>query len=116
MSEIEGAGQNQGRRRRRVRPVLVERVRERLQEGPEENLLGDLTREIAAAITDNRLRLNLSQAELAQLCGTTQSAIARVEAGRGPPRIDTLQRIANALDCSLRVELTPRTRSTRSAR
>jgi transcriptional regulator with XRE-family HTH domain len=47
--------------------------------------------------------------QLAKLCNTTQSAIARLESGGRPPRIDTLQRIANALDCELAVELRPRT-------
>ena len=49
-----------------------------------------------------------TQRELAELTGTTQSAIARLEAGGRPPRIDTLLRIADALDCELLVELKPR--------
>jgi transcriptional regulator with XRE-family HTH domain len=50
----------------------------------------------------------LSQRELAELVGTTQSAIARLERGGRPPRIDTLLRIADALDCDLVVDLKPR--------
>jgi transcriptional regulator with XRE-family HTH domain len=42
------------------------------------------------------------------LTGTTQSAIARLEGGGRPPRIDTLLRIADALDCELVVDLKPR--------
>src|SRR3954465_4244271 len=49
-----------------------------------------------------------SRRQLAELCGTTQSAIARLERGGRPPRIDTLLRIAEALDCELVVELEPR--------
>lgn len=64
-----------------------------------------------AAIADNvaerRIAMNMSQRELAALCGTTQSAIARLERGGRPPRIDTLLRIAEALDCELVVELNP---------
>jgi transcriptional regulator with XRE-family HTH domain len=48
------------------------------------------------------------QIELAELVGTTQSAIARLERGGRPPRIDTLLRIADALDCELVVDLKPR--------
>lgn len=65
-----------------------------------------LGREIAA----RRAELELSQRELAELCGTTQSAIARLEGGSRAPRLDTLLRIANALDCSLDVGLRPRTK------
>jgi ribosome-binding protein aMBF1 (putative translation factor) len=65
---------------------------------------------IAAQVAERRLALDLSQRELADLCGTTQSAIARLERGQRPPRVDTLMRIANALDCELIVELRSRTR------
>jgi transcriptional regulator with XRE-family HTH domain len=64
---------------------------------------------IAEQVADQRRARGLSQAELAELCATTQSAIARLESGGRPPRIDTLLRIANALDCELKVELRPRT-------
>jgi DNA-binding XRE family transcriptional regulator len=63
---------------------------------------------IADQVSARRAELGLSQRELAELTGTTQSAIARLEAGGRPPRIDTLLKIANALDCDLEVELRPR--------
>lgn len=65
-----------------------------------------------AAIADNvaarRQEKGLSQRELAEIVGTTQSAIARLERGGRPPRIDTLLRIADALECDLVVDLRPR--------
>jgi transcriptional regulator with XRE-family HTH domain len=64
---------------------------------------------IAERVAERRKAWGISQRELAELCGTTQSAIARVERGKRPPRIDTLARIAAALDCELVVELRPRT-------
>ena len=64
---------------------------------------------IADQVARQRRARNLSQRELAELCGATQSAIARLESGTRPPRIDTLLRIANALDCELATELRPRT-------
>jgi transcriptional regulator with XRE-family HTH domain len=64
---------------------------------------------IARLVAEQRQARQLSQRELAELCGTTQSAIARVERGVRPPRLDTLRRIASALDCELLVQLRPRT-------
>lgn len=68
-----------------------------------------LTAHIAEQVQFMRAARDLSQAQLAELCGTTQSAIARLERGARPPRIDTLARVAEALDCSLVVRLQPRT-------
>jgi ribosome-binding protein aMBF1 (putative translation factor) len=93
------------RRRGRRAAEALERVRERLA-GAED---GWFFAEIADQVAAQRRARGLSQAELAELCGTTQSAIARLESGGRPPRIDTLLRIANALDCNLVVELRPRT-------
>jgi ribosome-binding protein aMBF1 (putative translation factor) len=64
--------------------------------------------QIADRVADRRTAMGLSQRDLAERCGTTQSAIARLERGGRPPRIDTLLRIADALNCDLVVELAPR--------
>lgn len=64
---------------------------------------------IAAQVARERRARDLSQNALADLCGTTQSAIARLERGARPPRLDTLLRIARALDCELVVQLRRRT-------
>lgn len=85
-----------------------ERLRARLTAGPAEDT-SQLFAAIAAQVIERRLAWDLSQKELAELCGTTQSAIARLEAGRRPPRIDTLERVAKALDCELSVRLNPKT-------
>jgi transcriptional regulator with XRE-family HTH domain len=82
----------------------VERIRARLA-GAEE---GWLFAQIAGQVADRRKERGLSQADLAELVGTTQSAIARLESGGRPPRIDTLLRIANALDADLHIELLDR--------
>jgi transcriptional regulator with XRE-family HTH domain len=82
----------------------VERIRARLA-GAEE---GWLFAQIAGQVADRRKERGLSQADLAALVGTTQSAIARLESGGRPPRIDTLLRIANALDADLHIELLDR--------
>ena len=82
----------------------LERIRARLA-GAEE---GWLFAQIAGQVVDRRKKRGLSQAELAARVGTTQSAIARLESGGRPPRIDTLLRIANALDADLHIELLDR--------
>jgi transcriptional regulator with XRE-family HTH domain len=87
----------------KARPV--ERLRARLARAEDGWLFAQIAEQVAA----RRHELGLSQAELARLCGTTQSAIARLESGGRPPRIDTLMRLADALDCTLIVELKPRT-------
>jgi transcriptional regulator with XRE-family HTH domain len=85
----------------------IERLRERIAHVDHDQ--GWFFAGIAEQVVARRRALELSQAELAELTGTTQSAIARLESGGRPPRIDTLLRIAGALDCELKVELRPRT-------
>jgi predicted transcriptional regulator len=82
----------------------LERLHERIVAGDRGWFFADIADKVAA----RRLDKNLSQRELAERCGTTQSAIARLERGGRPPRIDTLLRIAEALECELVVDLLPR--------
>jgi ribosome-binding protein aMBF1 (putative translation factor) len=95
--------------RRRLSSEAIERIRERLSHADD----GWFFAQIADKVAVRRKELGLSQAELAELVATTQSAIARLESGGRPPRIDTLLRIADALDCELLVELKPRTKTKR---
>ena len=83
---------------------------ERLQERIRTADRGWFFAAIADRVAERRQAKGFSQRELAEIVGTTQSAIARLERGGRPPRIDTLLRIAEALDCDLSVELRPRTR------
>ena len=92
---------NRGPRRRGA----IERLRERVAHVEQGEWL---FAQIADQVAGRRLEKGLSQKDLAERCGTTQSAIARLETGGRPPRIDTLLRIANALDCDLSVELRDR--------
>ena len=62
-------------------------------------------RQIAQALTEARKRAGMTQAELAELVGTAQPAIARLESGSGGvPSLPFLARVARAL--GLRVTLT----------
>ncbi|MCP9487877.1 MAG: helix-turn-helix transcriptional regulator [Gaiellaceae bacterium MAG52_C11] len=85
----------------------LERLRARLAGAEEGWFFASIAGEVAA----RRVERGLSQRELSQRVGTTQSAIARLESGGRPPRIDTLLRIADALDCDLHVDLLPRERN-----
>ena len=59
-----------------------------------------------------RAAQGLTQAQVAQKIGTTQSAVARMESGRGKhsPSLATLSKYADALDCKLEVRLIRRSR------
>lgn len=89
----------------RARTELIERIRARLAHAENKDWFFAA---IAGQVASRRAELGLSQQDLAGLCGTTQSAIARLERGGRPPRIDTLLKIADALDCELTVELKPK--------
>ena len=60
---------------------------------------------IVEALIHARTLAKLSQAEVAKRIGTTQSAIARLEAGNTEPTIPTLRRYAEATGKQLRIEL-----------
>jgi len=54
-----------------------------------------------------RAAAGITQAEVAERIGTTQSAIARLESGKGKhsPSLATLQKYAHALGCRLELRL-----------
>ncbi len=60
---------------------------------------------IAAELIRARLRAGLSQAELAERMGTSQSAIARLESGRTLPSAKTLIRFAAATGSKVELRL-----------
>ena len=62
---------------------------------------------LVAAVAQARARARLSQAELAKRMKTTQSAIARLESGRGRPSTRTLTRFAKATGHRLKISFEP---------
>jgi transcriptional regulator with XRE-family HTH domain len=88
----------------RMNKGALERLQERIRTADR----GWFFAAVADKVAERRQERGLSQRELAELVGTTQSAIARLERGGRPPRIDTLLRIADALECELVVDLKPR--------
>jgi predicted nucleotidyltransferase/DNA-binding XRE family transcriptional regulator len=63
--------------------------------------------EVAALLQQARRRAGLSQAELADLAGTSQSAINRYERGVVEPSLSTLRRLLQACGARLQIELLP---------
>jgi HTH-type transcriptional regulator / antitoxin HipB len=61
--------------------------------------------ELGERIRALREASGISQAELARRIGSTQPSIARLEAGRVSPTLETLERVAAALDAELVVAL-----------
>ncbi|MDD2535392.1 MAG: helix-turn-helix transcriptional regulator [Macromonas bipunctata] len=61
--------------------------------------------EIARELIAARARADLTQGEVAERMGTTQSVIARLESGKRQPSMRTLQRYAHAIGCRAVVRL-----------
>lgn len=53
---------------------------------------------------------DLTQAELAERMGATQSAIARLESGRSKPSTATLEKVARATGTQLKIAFEPLSR------
>jgi transcriptional regulator with XRE-family HTH domain len=62
---------------------------------------------LIAAVAKARARSGLSQAQLAKRMKTTQSAVARLESGRGKPSTRTLTRFAKATGHRLKISFEP---------
>ena len=58
-------------------------------------------------VREARKRAALTQRELAERAGTTQSAIARLESGRTSPSLEDVQRLMRLAGFELLVELAP---------
>ena len=81
-------------------------LKQRLMDNPEfreEYAKADAEFALIEAMIMARREAKLTQAELAEKIGTTQSAIARLEAGRVSPSISTLRRYAEATGHQLQV-------------
>jgi len=69
-----------------------------------------LTREMLGA----RARVGLTQEAVAELMGTTKSAVSRLEAaGKHAPSLTPLKKYARAVGCRLEIKLVPNNRLTR---
>lgn len=69
-----------------------------------------VARAVALQVLTYRTEHGLSQRTLAKQLGMTQPQIARLEAGEHNPTIDTLARLAQALDIEFVIDVHPRQR------
>ena len=64
--------------------------------------------QVADQLIKARARAGLTQDAVAEIMGTTKSAISRLEAaGKHAPSLSTLKRYADAVGCKLQVRLVP---------
>lgn len=72
----------------------------------------DMARELIEA----RLRARMTQADVAQRMGTTQSVVARLESGKRAPSLRTVQRYAEAVGGRMVLRIEPLRSDTRRGR
>ena len=70
--------------------------------------------ELAQKLIEVRVKSGMSQGELAQKMGTSQSAIARLESGSAMPSMRTLSKLALATGCEMQINFKPRMKSANS--
>jgi HTH-type transcriptional regulator / antitoxin HipB len=63
--------------------------------------------ELGKSVRERRQALGITQTQLAERAGMTQSAVSRLEAGGMTPTIGVLDRVAAALDADLVVAIAP---------
>jgi transcriptional regulator with XRE-family HTH domain len=66
---------------------------------------------LASQLIEARSRAGMTQAEVAERMGTSQSTVARLESGTAKPSLSTLKRFADATGARVRITLETRPRS-----
>jgi ribosome-binding protein aMBF1 (putative translation factor) len=94
---------------KKIKFITHEELHRRLMKKPGfKKAYDDLEFEFAIidALIHARTKRGMTQAKLAKKIGTKQSAIARLESGRGNPTIAFVQKLTDVLD--LKITVTPR--------
>ena len=87
-----------------ARTISLEEARSRWLENPEARRIYEES-EPAYQLARLRIMRGLTQQELAELVGTKQPSIARLESGKRSPSLPFLQRVAEALGTTLSVKI-----------
>jgi ribosome-binding protein aMBF1 (putative translation factor) len=99
-------------------PTTIDELKKRRRAAMTDSERGDhdeaydatlLALDVGEKVRDAREAAGLSQRELAARMGTSQSAVARLEAGRVGATLTTLQKVATALDLKIIVQLSQAT-------
>ena len=87
--------------------MSLQSIKDKILENPKvkkEYEKSKLTHEIARLVMKARIEKGITQTELADLAGTKQPAIARIESGYCNIRIRTLNKIAEALEVKFTIK------------
>jgi len=87
--------------------MKIEKVRKQLLKDPKfakAYYSFDLPLEMGEALIELRVKLGLTQQQLADKCGMKQEAIARLESTNYKPSIRTINRIAQAVKKTVRIQ------------
>ena len=106
--ELQGAQVGQGKRMNDLHELTDE-----LMKDPEFKKEYDALqpeRDLTMSLVMARKKAGLTQAELSEKTGISQSDISRLENGSRNPTIALLNRIANALNATCRIEFVPNAR------
>lgn len=85
---------------KRPKDLVEEIIQQRSRTSPDFPALVEAalrTRQLVRALTERRREMGISQTVVAARMGTSQSALARLEAGGSDPRVSTVERYARAL-------------------
>lgn len=58
---------------------------------------------VGSVIKSKRIEAGITQIELARAVGSTQNAISSIECGASNPSLDMLNRIVDALGCTIEI-------------
>jgi len=67
--------------------------------------------EVIRAIAEARASMNLTQQELSERTGINQADISKLENGTRNPSVRLLQRLAEGMDMTLKIEFVPKNHS-----
>ena len=78
-------------------------VREKSQKIGKDMNENEALSQIVGTMIERRHELDLSQRDLAELCGIPHSSVARIESGKSTPNLNTMLKIFDQLGLTFRI-------------